>query len=67
MGAGGRKTTPLLSRLCYNFIMVTKHFFKTLIMFSGIIILGLIGVFIVSYYDEEGNTTDASGETQVAR
>ena len=36
-------------------------------MFSGIIILGLIGVFIVSYYDGEGDTTDVNSETQVAR
>jgi len=31
---------------------MTKHFIKTLILFTGMIILGLIGVFLVSYFDE---------------
>jgi hypothetical protein len=33
---------------------MTKHFLKTLIMFTGMIILGLVGVFLVSYFDEVG-------------
>jgi hypothetical protein len=39
---------------------MTKHFLKTLIMFTGMIILGLVGVFLVSYFDEVG----AGDETQ---
>ena len=35
--------------------MVTKHFFKALIGFVSIIIIVLIGVFLVSYFEEEGN------------
>lgn len=31
---------------------MTKHFFKTLIIFTGMIILGLVGVFLVSYFDK---------------
>ena len=31
--------------------MATRHFFKILIIFIGTIILGLIGVFLVSYFD----------------
>ncbi|MFA6524266.1 MAG: hypothetical protein WC264_02740 [Candidatus Paceibacterota bacterium] len=32
--------------------MITKHFFKILIIFIGIIIIGLIGVFLVGYFDD---------------
>lgn len=31
--------------------MVTKHFFKSVILFTGMILLGLLGVFLVSYFD----------------
>ena len=37
--------------------MFTKHFFKTLIFFAGIIILGLTGVFLVNYFSQEGKET----------
>jgi len=39
--------------------MVTKHFFKTVILFSGMIILGLIGVFLVNHFDQESGQVDA--------
>jgi hypothetical protein len=47
--------------------VATKHFFKTLIIFIGMIALGLIGVFLVSHYDikmEAAKTvnTDCSGD-----
>jgi hypothetical protein len=32
--------------------MITKHFFKVLILFAGMIILGLTGIFLVSYFDK---------------
>ncbi|MDQ3075568.1 MAG: hypothetical protein M3Q34_00355 [bacterium] len=43
--------------------MVNKHFFKTLIMFTGMIIVGLLGIFLVSYFDvgsEEADTEDTA-------
>ena len=36
--------------------MFTRHFLKTLIMFTGMIILGLLGVFLVSYFSNGGET-----------
>jgi len=32
--------------------MITKHFFKTLVIFTGMIIFGLIGVFLVNHFDQ---------------
>ncbi len=34
--------------------MLNRHFFKTLVLFTGMILLGLIGIFLVSYFDEGG-------------
>ena len=28
-----------------------KHFLKTLIIFTGMILLGLLGVYLISYFD----------------
>jgi hypothetical protein len=39
--------------------MFTKHFLKTLIIFTGIIFLGLMGIFLVSYLDEQ----EVNGDT----
>ena len=36
--------------------MITKHFFKILILFLGMIGLGLIAVFISSYFDNTNNS-----------
>jgi hypothetical protein len=33
--------------------MVTKHFWKVLIVFTGIILLGVISAFVISYIDGE--------------
>jgi hypothetical protein len=42
--------------------MFTKHFFKTLILFSGMIVVGLLGIFLVSHYGtpetDSGDTSD---------
>lgn len=50
-------------------VMMTRHFLKTLIMFSGMIILGLLGVFLVSYFDRDGvestDTTSTCEEGEV--
>jgi len=32
--------------------MLTKHFFKILFIFMGMIILGIVGALLVSYFDE---------------
>jgi hypothetical protein len=37
--------------VCYNLEMITKHFFKILVLFIGMITLGLLGVFLVNYFD----------------
>ena len=47
--------------------MLTKHFFKTLIMFSGIIAVGLMGAFLVSHYDASVKVEAVSPKTQVAK
>ena len=47
---------------------MAKHFLKTLIIFVGMIILGLIGVFLVGSFDEEGGLTNLkNNEVQVAK
>lgn len=64
----------LCSRICADFvariihkrkyldlnIMVTKHFFKMLIIFSGMIILGLIGIFAVAQLEKENSQIETS-------
>lgn len=35
----------------YNEIMFTKHFFKILFIFMGMIILGIVGALLISYFD----------------
>lgn len=33
--------------------MVNKHFLKTLVLFTSLIVLGLLVIFVVSYLDEQ--------------
>ncbi|MFA7285760.1 MAG: hypothetical protein WC011_02855 [Candidatus Paceibacterota bacterium] len=33
--------------------MINKHFMKTLVLFTGMIVLGLGVIFLVSYLDEQ--------------
>jgi len=51
--------------LCYNIAVVTEHFLKTLIVFMGMITLGLVGIFLVSYFDgyNEGGVEAGVSET----
>lgn len=47
--------------------MVTKHFFKVLILFTGMILVGLLGVFLVSHFREgatQANVTESDCGTQ---
>ena len=36
---------------------MNKHFWKTLILFSVMIVLGLVGAFLASYYGIEGQSS----------
>lgn len=38
--------------------MVTKHFLKILATFLGMIIIGLIGIYLVNYFDKGGELKD---------
>ncbi len=31
-------------------IMLTKHFFKILVIFMGMILLGLVGIFLINHF-----------------
>lgn len=46
--------------------MLTKHFFKILTLFAGMIVLGLLGVFLASYLEEK-NPVGPDSKTQVAK
>lgn len=37
--------------------MITKHFFKTLFIFSLMIALGLFGVYLLGHFDQDSNQT----------
>lgn len=43
---------------------MTKHFYFTLTIFIGMIALGLVGVYLVSYFNEQGNSSTASVKCQ---
>jgi hypothetical protein len=48
--------------------MITKHFFKILAVFSIMIILGLIGVFLTNTFgQEQGGLNTVNNKTQVAK
>ena len=52
--------------------MINKHFLKTLLVFTGMIFLGLLGIFLISYFDKMGGgdqegTGVADTETEVAK
>jgi len=48
--------------LCLDKIMATKHFFKTLFIFLGMILAGLLGVFLVNYFDKNQQSNVPEGE-----
>jgi hypothetical protein len=37
--------------------MNVKHFIKTLLIFSGMIFIGLLGVFLLNYFDKDKKET----------
>lgn len=47
---------------------MTKHFFKIFSVFLGMIIIGLIGVFVVNYLDDRAtDATAVDANTEVAK
>ena len=46
---------------------MTKHFFKTLILFTGMIILGLVGVFLVSHFDKKEEQPGKENSAGIAK
>ena len=47
--------------------MLTKHFFKTLVVFTMLIALGLIGIFAVNYIEKTKNPPDVTNSIGVAK
>ena len=48
--------------------MITKHFFKILAIFLAMIILGLIGILVVNYFNLGGGDEVQTGnQTEVAK
>jgi hypothetical protein len=48
--------------------MVTKHFFKVLFIFTGMIVLGLVSIFLASRLDSQAGSGDQfSNKTEVAK
>lgn len=46
--------------------MITKHFFKILSTFITMIILGLLGIFLVSYFDQSAVEDGAKDSATIA-
>ena len=44
-----------------------KHFIKTLLLFTAMIALGLLGVFLVSYFEKGGESTNEVNIVPVAK
>ena len=54
--------------MCYTENIMTKHFWKTLIIFAVMIIIGLIGVILVSNLDiGEDSKNTPNNKTEVAK
>lgn len=45
--------------------MFTKHFFKSMILFTGMILMGLLGIFLVSHFSGDGG--EGTIEANVAK
>jgi len=46
---------------------MVKHFIKTLLIFSAMIIIGLLGVFLLNYFDKSDNQGNSANTTPVAK
>ena len=56
----------LVERLSTVIYMFTKHFVRGLVTFTGMILLGLIGVFLMNYFIEAGGLKTPESVEEVA-
>jgi len=47
--------------------MLTKHFFKTLVVFIILIVLGLVGIFAVNYIEKVKNPPNSNTSVGLAK
>jgi hypothetical protein len=47
--------------------MNIKHFIKTLLIFSGMILVGLLGVFLLNYFDKNEDKVPSSGGINIPK
>jgi len=52
--------------LCYNQSMA-KHFLKTLLIFIGMIALGLVSIFLISYFNKGENGENLPVTADIAK
>ena len=43
--------------LLYLKVSMAKHFIKTLLIFSAMIFIGLLGVYLINYFDKDAGTS----------
>jgi cell division protein YceG involved in septum cleavage len=46
---------------------MAKHFFKTLVIFIIMIIIGLLGIFLINHFSNEEQPVSSTNPTQVAK
>jgi hypothetical protein len=44
---------------------MNKHFIKTVLLFTGMIIVGLLGVFLLSYFDKSDEPALLPGNVKI--
>jgi len=47
--------------------MLSKHFLKTLLIFTGMIALGLISIFFISYFNKGEGTGNVPTTADIAK
>lgn len=47
--------------------MVNKHFLKTVLIFTGMIAIGLISIFFISYFNEGDDVENIANTVPVAK
>jgi hypothetical protein len=53
--------------VCYNKKVITKHFFKILFLFIGLIIVGLLGVALVNSFSSGSGSSVSNNSAPVAK
>lgn len=46
---------------------MVKHFIKTLLIFTGMIFLGLLGVYLINHFDKSGNSEQIPNSINIAK